>query len=446
MSQKSIFGAVPPGLAAVTVGILLCLAGMFYALGLMPAGSGAASEWAALRATIMGAAGVLLVSAVIALALLWRTFREGNQPTAAEGVNSALRKIAEGDLTTTASGDSPTTAAIAEQLNNATARQRELIHNIRAPFETIATEIHKLGRASAGQSQTSAELARQLHDAAAALARSLQGAEDIKSASGDVVTTSNDYRQRVARSHTLSRDMSRAAVEVRESVQATSKSAKRQGELIQSVSTAAEYIQSLNTKISVVAINTRIEAERAGEYGRPFLGIAEAIADLLREAEEEGRKITAEVRMLQGLSAENLHSMENTVGAVVTILEFVERIDGALEDINRGAGETARIITSLAERSGQSTASALELESLLDHIREQNLSLGQNSELAQKSVGVLQQTVAGFARNLGRFKIDDTGSGGYVESFAQESAVAADVPETAVATRDVSAARSRAAL
>ena len=30
---------------------------------------------------------------------------------------------------------------------------------------------------------------------------------------------------------------------------------------------------------SVVAINTRIEAEKAGEHGRPFLGIAEAFLD-----------------------------------------------------------------------------------------------------------------------------------------------------------------------
>jgi methyl-accepting chemotaxis protein len=111
------------------------------------------------------------------------------------------------------------------------------------------------------------------------------------------------------------------------------------------VTAAAEYIQALNTKISVVAINTRIEAEKAGEHGRPFLGIAEAIGDLLREAEEEGRKIISEVRLLQNLSADNLASMENTVGTVVTILEYIDRLDTSLEEINAGSSAITSIIT-----------------------------------------------------------------------------------------------------
>ena len=84
--------------------------------------------------------------------------------------------------------------------------------------------------------------------------------------------SSEQNRSRVARGYGLTKDMSSASAAVRESVQETSKSAKRQGELIQPVNNAAEYIQALNTKISVVAINTRIEAEKADEYGRPFLG------------------------------------------------------------------------------------------------------------------------------------------------------------------------------
>ena len=121
------------------------------------------------------------------------------------------------------------------------------------------------------------------------------------------------------------------------------------------MTTAAEYIQSLNTKISVVAINTRIEAEKAGEHGRPFLGIADAIGDLLREAQEEGRKITSEVRMLQNMSAENLNSMENTVGSVVTILEFIDRLDSSLKEVNEGSTAINEILPSVDVAAGQST-------------------------------------------------------------------------------------------
>jgi methyl-accepting chemotaxis protein len=198
--------------------------------------------------------------------------------------------------------------------------------------------------------------------------------------------------------------MSKASVDVRESVQETSKSAKRQGELIQSVTAAAEYIQALNTKISVVAINTRIEAEKAGEYGRPFLGIAEAIADLLREAGDEGRKIISEVRMLQNMSAENLASMENTVGTVVTILEYIDRLDGSLEEINSGSAAISSIIRSVDDAAGQSAVSALHMNSSMTQIRERNLEIGKVSESTVIGVGRLQRAMRDASESLGQFK------------------------------------------
>jgi methyl-accepting chemotaxis protein len=209
----------------------------------------------------------------------------------------------------------------------------------------------------------------------------------------------------VAQGYELTKDMSKASVNVRESVQETSKSAKRQGELIQSVTAAAEYIQALNTKISVVAINTRIEAEKAGEYGRPFLGIAEAIADLLREAGEEGRKIISEVRTLQNMSAENLASMENTVGTVVTILEYIDRLDSSLEEINSGSAAISSIIRSVDEAAGQSAVSALHMNSSMTQIRERNMEIGKYSESTRLGAGRLQRTMRDASDSLGRFRL-----------------------------------------
>ena len=93
--------------------------------------------------------------------------------------------------------------------------------------------------------------------------------------------------------------------------------------------------------------------------GRPFLGIAESIADLLREAEEEGRKIISEVRMLQNMSADNLASMENTVGTVVTILEYIDRLDSSLEEINSGSGAISDIIQKCGRCGGSNQRSTL---------------------------------------------------------------------------------------
>ncbi len=403
MSKTTSSLPLAAGLIAIIVGLLGSTVGLAIALA-------SVAEASAARGLLLVVIAVLVLLLIVAGLLLWQARASGGGVAGAAGITTALGRVAEGDLTVVASGDSPATAAIAEQLNKALERQRELVASIRSPFEGLVTELHKLGKTGGRGGELSTVLSRELQDASASLAQDMRGADDLTTVSQQAREAMSQHRQLVNRGQGLAADMSRASTDVRESIQETSKSAKRQGELIQSVTTAAEYIQSLNTKISVVAINTRIEAERAGEHGRPFLGIAEAIGDLLREAEEEGRKITSEVRLLQNLSAENLNSLEHTVGAVVTVLDFVERIDGSLEDIGRGAGKMLDMVDSMATTTLQSAEAVRRMNALLHSVREQNRGLGDSAEQVQKEVAALQQTLSVLGRSLARFRIDSYGA------------------------------------
>ncbi|MEH6580633.1 MAG: methyl-accepting chemotaxis protein [Halioglobus sp.] len=361
------------------------------------------------RGTLMVLFGAPAVLAVGLLIFMYRSQRRRVIYTEAgvAEINGALVKIAEGDLTVQVPEGNSVTRDIAREINASTGRQRELIRNIRTPFEVSVKEIGKIGETAQGQVDKGKELTRSVVDSTTAATEMVRTSEEIKSSTVEAAKTTEKNRKQVARGYELTQDMSKASVDVRESVQETSKSAKRQGELIQSVTTAAEYIQSLNTKISVVAINTRIEAEKAGEHGRPFLGIAEAIGDLLREAEEEGRKIISEVRMLQNMSAENLGSMENTVGTVVTILEYIDRLDSSLEEINEGSSAITSIITSVDDAAGQSANSALHMNSSMSRISERNLDISEYSEYTQEGVSSLQTSMRDVAENLSQFRIGD---------------------------------------
>jgi methyl-accepting chemotaxis protein len=357
---------------------------------------------------LFGAPGLLAVGLLV---VMYRNQRKRVLYTE-EGVaeiNRALVKIAEGDLTVTVSEENSVTQDIAREINVSTKRQRELIRNIRTPFRVSVDEIGNIGQTASDQVEKGRELTRSVVESTTAATEMVRTSEEIKSSTAEAARTSERNSARVARGYELTKDMSKASADVRESVQETSKSAKRQGELIQSVTTAAEYIQALNTKISVVAINTRIEAEKAGEHGRPFLGIAEAIGDLLREAEEEGRKIISEVRMLQNMSADNLNSMENTVGTVVTILEYIDRLDSSLEDINEGSAAITAIVTSVDEAAGKSADSAQYMSNSMAEIRKRNLEISEFSEYTQGGVGSLQKSMHDVAENLSQFKIERAG-------------------------------------
>ncbi len=361
------------------------------------------------RGTLMVLFGAPALLAVGLLVVMYRGQRQRVVYTeqGVSEINGALLKIAEGDLTVQVPEDNTVTRDIAREINASVERQRELIRNIRTPFEVSIEEISKIGKTARGQVEKGKQLTRSVVESTTAATEMVRTSEEIKQSTGEAAKTSDRNRQQVARGYELTKDMSKASADVRESVQETSKSAKQQGELIQSVTTAAEYIQALNTKISVVAINTRIEAEKAGEHGRPFLGIAEAIGDLLREAEEEGRKIISEVRMLQNMSAENMNSMENTVGTVVTILEYIERLDGALEDINAGSDEISSIVRSVDDAAGQSAVSAQHMNNSMSEIRERNVDISEYSEFTQIGVSSLQKSMRDVAQNLSEFKIED---------------------------------------
>ncbi|WP_188109565.1 methyl-accepting chemotaxis protein [Pseudohalioglobus sediminis] len=366
------------------------------------------------------APGLLALGLLIVL-LVGQRRREVYTARGVAEVNTVLEQVSKGDLTVTATEQNSVTSGIAQGLNKAVQNQCALIRDIRMPFEAAVDAIDSIGASAQAQVEKGRELTRSVVESTETATEMVRTSEEIKQSTAEASETSERNCKTVARGYELTQDMSKASADVRESVQETSKSAKRQGELIQSVTAAAEYIQALNTKISVVAINTRIEAEKAGEYGRPFLGIAESIADLLREAEEEGRKIISEVRMLQNMSADNLASMENTVGTVVTILEYIDRLDTSLEEINAGSDAISEIIRNVDDAAGQSAVNALHMSSSMAEIRERNLEISELNETAQKGVNSLQRSMREAAQNLGQFRID--GNSAYQAAVESEGDV-----------------------
>lgn len=372
-----------------------------------------------LTTTMAIAAGIALL---IALPLLLLYTRQGKKLRYSQqgvaDVRRALIRLSTGDLTTKVPEDNSVTREIAREINNVTERQRDLVRNVQDPFGLSVQELGKISAAIRGQAEKGKVWAGTMLKSTTAASDMLALSEEIKNATSDAARTSERNRQRVERGYELTKDMSRASADVRQSLQNTSKSAKRQGELIQSVTSAVEYIQALNTKISVVAINTRIEAEKAGEHGRPFLGIAESIADLLREAEEEGRRIISEVRMLQNMSADSLSSMENTVGTVVTILEYVDKLDSSLEEIYTDSSNISGSISAAEEGASRSADKAQNLNSAIARISDRSTEVTVMSESAHASITNLQSSMNKVADKLRQIKVERSyaDKGGNVDS------------------------------
>lgn len=385
--------------AILALGLLACAAIGLYLLladGLVNNGARAG-----LLVLVVLAGGLTL----LALWAAWRSLQGGGRQQAP--VLEVLRQMAEGDLTAslpaTLQGD-----LLASALEDTLRGQRELLRGVRQPFEGLVGELYRIGKQNRSQVTLAAQVSRQLQEGLVLQGESRRGVETLLDSARRAGEVGQGHHQGVRRGHNLVRDMSRSAGELRQSLQETSKTAKRQGELIQSVTSAAEYIQGLNTRVSVVAINTRIEAERAGEQGRPLLGIAEALGELLRESESEGRRITGEIRMLQNLSAESMSSLETTVSSVVTILEFVDRLDTTLEQTAQSAAELQQLLSQLQDSAAATSRNLRQLDNGLGELVGQGGEMTEQSEQLRQGVTSLQQNLSTLGRALSRLRLDHT--------------------------------------
>jgi methyl-accepting chemotaxis protein len=187
------------------VGILACLAGIAYALFMTELAAGTLMA-------MFGGPGVLVVAL---LAYRGQRRRVEYTERGVAEINSALVKIAEGDLTVRVPEDNTVTRDIAREINASTQRQRELIRNIKTPFKVSSEGITKIGVIAEGQVEKGRELTRSVVESTTAATEMVRTSEEIKKSTAEAAKTSERNRQRVAQGYELTKDMSKASVDVR---------------------------------------------------------------------------------------------------------------------------------------------------------------------------------------------------------------------------------------
>ncbi len=139
------------------------------------------------RGTLMALFGAPALLAVGLLVVMYRSQRRRVLYTeqGVEEINGALVKIAEGDLTVNVPEDNTVTREIAREINASTERQRQLIRNIRNPFEISVEEINKIGKSARGQVTKGKELTRSVVESTTAATEMVRTSEEIQEFHGE---------------------------------------------------------------------------------------------------------------------------------------------------------------------------------------------------------------------------------------------------------------------
>ena len=314
-----------------------------------------------------------------------------------------LGSLADGDLTVEATVTEDITGAIADSINYAIEKLRELVTTINETAIMVDSAA-KQTKSTAGHMAKAAD--NQSREINAATESIVSMAASIEEVSGNAERSSDVARHSVDVAHKGGEAVRRTIDgmnAIRETIQETSKRIKRLGESSQEIGNIIELINDIAEQTNILALNASIQASMAGEAGRGFAVVADEVQRLAERSTNATKQIEVLVRTIQSDTNEAVVSMERSTTDVVGGALLAENAGAALDEIEQVSNQIASLvqnISSSARQQAESVADVTRRTTRLKEISEQTgrattataASISKLSELASQ----LRQSVAGF--------------------------------------------------
>ncbi len=244
------------------------------------------------------------------------------------------------------------------------AREEELTKLISSIAESalaIRTGSGEIAQASEDLARRTESNAASLEETSAAIA---QMDERLKATAGSATRT-------VERADQATATVSGGRAIADEAVQAMG----RVSESAKGIDNVIEGLDKIAFQTRVLAMNAAVEAGRAGEAGRGFAVVADLVSALSMRAEEESKRARDQLTVTQT--------------DIVTAVDAVKKVDGALANISGDVGEVNELLGAIAA-DNQAQASA---------ITEISAAISSMDQATQQNAAMVEETSAA-ARNL----------------------------------------------
>jgi len=314
-----------------------------------------------------------------------------------------LGSLADGDLTVEATVTEDITGAIADSINYAIEKLRELV-------ATINQTAIMVDSAAKQTTSTATHMARaadtQAREIAAATESIISMAGSIEEVSGNAERSSDVARHSVEVAHKGGEAVRRTIDgmnTIRETIQDTSKRIKRLGESSQEIGNIVELINDIAEQTNILALNASIQASMAGEAGRGFAVVADEVQRLAERSTNATKQIEVLVRTIQADTNEAVISMERSTTDVVGGALLAENAGAALDEIEQVSNQIANLVQNISGSARQQAGSAADVTRRTTKLKEIADQTGKATTATAASIAKLsqlasqlRQTVAGF--------------------------------------------------
>jgi len=314
-----------------------------------------------------------------------------------------LGSLADGDLTVEATVTEDITGAIADSINYAIEKLRELV----ATINETAIMVDSAAKSTASTATHMARAAEtQTREIAAATESIVSMAGSIEEVSGNAERSSDVARHSVEVAHKGGEAVRRTIDgmnTIRETIQETSKRIKRLGESSQEIGNIIELINDIAEQTNILALNASIQASMAGEAGRGFAVVADEVQRLAERSTNATKQIEVLVRTIQSDTNEAVVSMERSTTDVVGGALLAENAGAALDEIEQVSNQIANLVQNISGSARQQAGSAADVTRRTTKLKEISDQTGKATTATAASISKLselasqlRQTVAGF--------------------------------------------------
>jgi methyl-accepting chemotaxis protein len=281
-------------------------------------------------------------------------------------LKSALRALADGDLTAEAGVDSR------DEIGQMAADLETARESLQTSLSAIGDNSVVLASAAAEMSAVSTQLGASAQQSANQAQLVSSAAEEV---STNVQTVAAGSEQMGASIREIAQNAMNAAgvaSQAVDSARRTTSTVSKLGESSAEIGSVIKTITSIAEQTNLLALNATIEAARAGDAGKGFAVVASEVKDLAVQTSSATGDIARRVEAIQSDTAGAVNAIGEIVEVISRISDYQNTIAAAVEEqtaatneIARnvaeaasGATDIARNVSSVSSAADQTTAAA----------------------------------------------------------------------------------------